>query len=138
MYGDNLKKIFVGNLDFEATEESIRTLFEPYGSVDSVALTAPFSGAPVEVAKTEWRFGGLSYTEKGIILLSESDRSTRRNRTWILEAGAQPRKLWERRQQDAYNNPGSPVFKRDGGGGGGFGSRRGSGGPGGRRREPRW
>jgi len=85
----------------------------------AVALAAPFSGEPVEVAKTEWRFGGLSYTEKGIALLSESDRATRRIRTWILEAGAQPRKLWERRQQDAYNNPGTPVVKRDGGGGGG-------------------
>ena len=93
-----------------------------------VALVAPFSGGPVEIAKTEWRFGGLSYTEKGIALLSESDRATRRNRTWILEAGAQPRKLWERRQQDAYNNPGSPVIKRDGGGGGGGGGGFGGGG----------
>ncbi|HMV87883.1 MAG TPA: prolyl oligopeptidase family serine peptidase [Blastocatellia bacterium] len=89
-----------------------------------VALAAPFSAAPSEVAKTEWRFGGLSYTEAGLMLLSESDRATRRIRTWILESGAAPRKLWERRQQDAYGNPGNPVTKRDGGGGGrggGFG-----------------
>jgi len=91
-----------------------------------LALAAPFSGAPVEVAKTEWRFGGLSYTEKGIALLSESDRASRRTRTWILEAGAEPRKLWDRRQQDAYTNPGTPVVQRDSGasrgaGGGGFG-----------------
>jgi cold-inducible RNA-binding protein len=33
-----VKKIFVGNLDFSATEDSIRTLFEPYGGVDSVNL----------------------------------------------------------------------------------------------------
>jgi dipeptidyl aminopeptidase/acylaminoacyl peptidase len=85
-----------------------------------VTLAAPFDGTPVELAKTEWRFGGLSYTEKGVALLSESDRATRRTRTWILEAGAQPRKLWERRQQDAYNNPGSPM-RRDSGDGGGFG-----------------
>jgi dipeptidyl aminopeptidase/acylaminoacyl peptidase len=84
-----------------------------------VALVAPFTGVPIEVTKTEWRFGGLSYTEKGIALLSESDRATRRIRTWILEAGTQPRKLWERRQQDSYNNPGTPVVRRDGGGGGG-------------------
>ena len=88
-----------------------------------VSLAAPFAGAPAEIAKTEWRFGGISYTEKGIALLGESDRATRRTRTWILEAGAAPRKLWERRQQDAYNNPGNPVVRRDGGGGGrgGFG-----------------
>jgi cold-inducible RNA-binding protein len=33
-----LKKIFVGNLDFGATEDSVRTLFEAYGTVDSVSV----------------------------------------------------------------------------------------------------
>jgi len=33
-----VKNIFVGNLDFAATESSIRSLFEPYGSVDRVNL----------------------------------------------------------------------------------------------------
>jgi RNA recognition motif-containing protein len=33
-----LKKVFVGNLDFSATEESIRSLFEPYGAVERVSL----------------------------------------------------------------------------------------------------
>ena len=33
-----MKKIFVGNLDFNATEESIRSLFAPYGTVESVTL----------------------------------------------------------------------------------------------------
>jgi RNA recognition motif-containing protein len=33
-----LKNIFVGNLDFGATEESIRSLFEPYGTVEGVRL----------------------------------------------------------------------------------------------------
>jgi len=33
-----LKKIFVGNLDFSATEESIRSLFAPHGTVESVQL----------------------------------------------------------------------------------------------------
>lgn len=88
-----------------------------------VALAAPFEGAPTEVAKTQWRFGGISYTEKGIALLSESDRATRRSRTWILESGVQPRKLWERRQQDTYNNPGNPVARRDSGDGDGPGGR---------------
>lgn len=31
-----MKNIFVGNLDFNATEESIRSLFEPYGAVEKV------------------------------------------------------------------------------------------------------
>ena len=33
-----MKKIFVGNLDFGATENSFRSLFEPYGSVESIHL----------------------------------------------------------------------------------------------------
>ncbi|MEK6322029.1 MAG: prolyl oligopeptidase family serine peptidase [Acidobacteriota bacterium] len=86
-----------------------------------VSLAAPFAGAPAEITRTEWRLGGLAYTEKGIALLSESDRATRRTRTWILAAGGEPRKLWDRRQQDGYTNPGTPVVRRAGGGGGGFG-----------------
>jgi cold-inducible RNA-binding protein len=33
-----MKKIFVGNLDFSVTEESVRSLFEPYGTVESINL----------------------------------------------------------------------------------------------------
>ena len=33
-----MKNIFVGNLDFGATESSLRTLFEPYGKVERVNL----------------------------------------------------------------------------------------------------
>jgi len=33
-----LKNIFVGNLDFAATEDSIRTLFQPYGAIERVNL----------------------------------------------------------------------------------------------------
>jgi RNA recognition motif-containing protein len=33
-----VKNIFVGNLDFDATEESLRSLFAPYGAVTSVNL----------------------------------------------------------------------------------------------------
>ena len=33
-----MKNIFVGNLDFEATEQSVRTLFETHGSVGRVNI----------------------------------------------------------------------------------------------------
>ena len=33
-----MKNIFVGNLDFAASESSIRALFEPFGAVDRVSL----------------------------------------------------------------------------------------------------
>ena len=42
-----MKNIFVGNLSFGATEESIRTLFAAYGSVDRVSIvTDRDSGQP--------------------------------------------------------------------------------------------
>lgn len=34
----NMKNIFVGNLDFAATESSIRSMFEAYGTVERVNL----------------------------------------------------------------------------------------------------
>jgi cold-inducible RNA-binding protein len=33
-----MSKIYVGNLPFSATEDSVRTLFAQYGTVESVAL----------------------------------------------------------------------------------------------------
>ena len=97
-----------------------------------VALAEPFTGQPSEVAKTEWRYGGINYTDTGIALLSENDRATRRTRTWMMEPGAALRKVWDRKQDAAYDDPGNPVVRRDSGtagrgGGGGRGA--GGGGP---------
>jgi len=95
-----------------------------------MTLAAPFAGTPSELTKTEYRYPGVSFTETGVALVSESDRATRRVRTWILEAGAQPRKLWDRRQEDRYADPGTPVARGDNGtpagGGGGRGGNRGA------------
>src|SRR5882762_4777516 len=33
-----MKNIFVGNLSFGATEEKVRSLFEPYGTIDRVSI----------------------------------------------------------------------------------------------------
>lgn len=33
-----MTKLFVGNLPFTATEESVRALFTPHGTIDSLAL----------------------------------------------------------------------------------------------------
>jgi len=89
-----------------------------------VSLAAPFSGQPTEITKTEWRYASLSYTDTGIGLLNENDRASRRTRTWLMEPGAAPRKVWDRKQDAAYDDPGNPVIRRDtgtagrGGGGG--------------------
>jgi dipeptidyl aminopeptidase/acylaminoacyl peptidase len=75
-----------------------------------LTLKAPFAGAPAEYARTEFRFGGASWTEKGVAMLYESDRATRVTRTWLIDApGSAPRKLWDRKQQDRYSDPGTPV-----------------------------
>jgi len=77
-----------------------------------LTLKAPFAGEPTEVAKTEYRFGGASWTEKGTILLTEADRATRTTRTWVLNADwSGARKLWDRKQQDSYSNPGAPMVR---------------------------
>jgi len=88
-----------------------------------MSLAAPFTESPAEIGKTEWR-GSITYTEKGIALMSEFDRVSRRTRTWILAPGAEPKKLWDRKADAAYDNPGTPMT-RDAGtrGGGGFGAR---------------
>jgi dipeptidyl aminopeptidase/acylaminoacyl peptidase len=80
-----------------------------------VWLAAPFTGQPADLARTEWRFGGVFFTDKGVALLTESDRVSRRTRTWIVDGSAAPRKLWDRKQQDSYTDPGSPVARRAGG-----------------------
>ena len=33
-----MKNIFVGNLSFGATEEKVRSLFEPFGAIDRVSI----------------------------------------------------------------------------------------------------
>ena len=80
-----------------------------------VTLKAPFSGQPAEVAKTGFRYAGADWTEKGIVMLNEADRKTRTTRTWVLNpAWGEPRKLWDRKQQDQYSNPGTPLFSASG------------------------
>jgi dipeptidyl aminopeptidase/acylaminoacyl peptidase len=91
-----------------------------------VSLAAPFTAQPTEIAKTEWRFGSISFTDQGVALLSESNRATRRTRTWLLATGADPRKLWDRRQDAAYEDPGTPVMRRDTGDSGRGGGRGGA------------
>ena len=80
-----------------------------------LTLSAPFTGQPAEFGKTEWRFASLTFTDKGIGLLAESDRASRRQRTWVLDDLAAPRKLWDRKSDDSYSNPGTPITRRTAG-----------------------
>ena len=108
-----MKNIFVGNLDFGATEGSIRTLFEAHGSVDRVNLvTDRDTGRSRGFAFVE--MADASEADRAIAALNGVELNGRALN--VNEAGPKPE------------------------GGGGFRGRSGSGGGGGprQRREPRW
>jgi cold-inducible RNA-binding protein len=96
-----MKNIFVGNLSFGATEQSVRTLFEAHGAVDRVNLvTDRDSGQPRG-------FGFVEMSNDG-----EGDRAI----------AALKGKDFEGRALNV--NEARPKAERAGGGGGGFGKKR--------------
>ncbi len=78
-----------------------------------LALKAPFTGAPVEFFRTEQRFGGIEIAAaSGLALVSDSERKTRRVRTFQIDIDnpAKAAKLiWSRNTQDRYRDPGRPL-----------------------------
>ncbi len=79
--------------------------------------SAPFSGTPIEVLKTEHRFSGLQWLQTpGQALVNEYDRDRRWSRVWLYAiggaAGTGPRLVWDRSVNDRYNNPGVPLYVR--------------------------
>ncbi len=109
-----MKNIFVGNLDFGATESSIRSLFEAYGAVERVNLvTDRDTGRSRGFAFVEMTNAGEA--DNAISALNGADLNGRALN--VNEARPKP---------------------QGGGGGRGFGGGRGSGGGPRQRREPRW
>jgi dipeptidyl aminopeptidase/acylaminoacyl peptidase len=80
-----------------------------------VALKAPFTSATREIYKTEQRFAGMQFFEKGgRALVSDSERLTRRVRSFIIEVddpGSAPILVWSRNSQDRYRDPGTLLTK---------------------------
>jgi dipeptidyl aminopeptidase/acylaminoacyl peptidase len=74
-----------------------------------LSQTAPFTAEPNELARTEFRFQSLDWTETGVALLTERDRSTRWTRTWLLAVDEAPRLLWDRSREDRYGDSGRPL-----------------------------
>jgi len=105
-----VKNIFVGNLDFGATEESVRSLFEEYGAVERVSVMKD---------RDTGRSRGFGFVE--MTNADEADRAI--NALNGTNFGGRPLNVNEARP------------KGDGGGGRGGNFR--GGGPS-RRREPRW
>src|ERR1017187_3503283 len=80
-----------------------------------LALKAPFTGEPREIVKTEQRFSGIQFFEKGgRAFIEDSERQTRRVRTFQIEIddpAQAPKLVWSRNSQDRYKDPGSPMLK---------------------------
>ncbi len=130
-----MKNIFVGNLDFGATEDAIRALFETYGTVDRVSI---------KTDRDTGRSRGFAFVEMADE--GEADRAiTALNGTNL---GGRALNINEARPK---TEGGGRGFGGGAGGGGGYGGERGGGGNKGgggnreggggfgrQRREPRW
>ncbi len=100
-----MKNIFVGNLSFGATEDSIRSMFEAYGAVERVSIVTD---------RETGQARGFGFVEMSSN--AEADRAI---------AGLNGKELDGR----ALNiNEARPKTERSGGGGGGGGRRGGGGG----------
>jgi cold-inducible RNA-binding protein len=109
-----VKKIFVGNLDFNATEDAIRSLFEQHGAVDRVSVITD---------RDTGRSRGFAFVEMPDA--AEAERAIAALNGYTLDGRAL--------------NVNEARPKMEGGGRSGGGNVRGGRGSGPRqRREPRW
>jgi RNA recognition motif-containing protein len=122
----NVKNIFVGNLNFNATEEAVRSLFERYGAVNS---------ARIMTDRDTGRSRGFAFVE----MENENEADNAINALNGYQMDGRALNVNEARPKPERS------FGAGGGGGRGFGGGGGRPGGGGRRpgggggrREPRW
>lgn len=130
-----MKNIFVGNLDFGATEDQIRSLFEAYGAVDRVSI---------KTDRDTGRSRGFAFVE----MANEAEAERAIAALNGTNLGGRALNVNEARPKTEGGGGGRPAggggrggFGGGGGDRGGYGGDRGGhgGGGGGRqRREPRW
>lgn len=111
-----MKNIFVGNLSFTSTEDSVRSIFEGYGTVDRVSIITDR-----ETGKSR----GFAFVEM------PNDDEANKAIGALNGADFGGRKLNVNEARPREERGGGGGFNRGGGGGAG-------GGGGFRRREPRW
>ena len=77
---------------------------------------APFNSPAVEIARTEQRYAGFSWSERSsLALLNEYDENRHWRRTFVVDVDDQqrkPRLLWDLSTDEMYGNPGSPVMRQ--------------------------
>ena len=110
-----MKNIFVGNLSFGATEESVRAMFEAYGTVDRVSIVTD---------RDTGQARGFGFVEMSVN--SEADRAITELNGRDLDGRALNINEARPKEDRGFGGGGG---NRRGGGGGGFG-----GGGGGQRR----
>ena len=128
-----MKNIFVGNLNFNATEEAVRSLFERYGAVNS---------ARIMTDRETGRSRGFAFVE--MENETEADQAISALNGYQMEGRALNVNEARPKPERGFGAAGGGGNRGFGGGGGGRpgggGGRRpgGGGGGGGGRREPRW
>jgi cold-inducible RNA-binding protein len=122
-----VKNIFVGNLDFKATEEGVRALFERYGAVNS---------ARIMTDRETGRSRGFAFVE--MENENEANQAISALNGYTLDGRALNVNEARPKPDRGFGGGGGGGGRPGGGGGGGGGGRRPGGGGGGQRREPRW
>jgi RNA recognition motif-containing protein len=122
-----MKNLFVGNLTFDTTEDSLRELFTPLGEVQQVRIMTD---------RDTGKSRGFAFVE----MVSDEDAAKAVTALNGKDFGGRALTVNEARPKPER----SSGFRPGGGGGGGFGGKRRGGGGGGRdsgprsSREPRW
>lgn len=83
---------------------------------DSImALDAPFEGLTKVIAKTTYRYAGITWANENLALLDEYWHKTRRVITKIIDPSGvkEAQILFDRSSEDKYNEPGSPSTKKN-------------------------
>ncbi|MEA5592838.1 alpha/beta hydrolase family protein [Rivularia sp. UHCC 0363] len=78
------------------------------------ALEAPFTAAPTQLWKSEYRFNTVVWGSSDVALVYEKWYDTRRYRTWRIYPNnpqTPPQLLCDRSFEDKYNAPGTPITK---------------------------
>jgi cold-inducible RNA-binding protein len=122
-----VKNIFVGNLNFNSTEENVRSLFERYGQVNS---------ARIMTDRDTGRSRGFAFVE--MENETEADQAINALNGFQMEGRALNVNEARPKPDRGFGGGGGGGGGRPGGGGGGGRRPGGGGGGGGGRREPRW
>ncbi len=77
---------------------------------------APFSGPPVEQQRFEYRVVSVQWGDDALALVTESWATTRTLRTWLVapgQPGGARTRLFERKSEDRYGDPGRVATTRN-------------------------